>query len=125
VIVVVIVIAIIGAIVVYEATLPNVDVNSFLVWAPDNVCGLNEPNNLIAYNGLNDTPGATDSIQFSVPNYNNTTCNLASVTTNTSGFSLSNVQLPGPIAPNQTGTLSVDLTLPGSSWSGNVNLVYE
>jgi hypothetical protein len=124
-VIVVVLIAVIGGIVVYELTAPNVDVNVFLVWAPDNVCGLNEPNNTIAYEGFNDSPGVTDFFQFEVPNSNATTCTLIGVTTNTSGFSVSGVGLPGPIAGFGNGTLSLNLTLPGSSWSGNVNLVFR
>jgi hypothetical protein len=124
-IVVVVLIAIIGGIAFYELTAPNVDVNEFLVWAPDNVCGLNEPNNLIAYQGFNDSPGVTDYFQFDVPNYNTTTCTLVSAFTNTSGFTVSDATVPLAIPANGTGTLSLNLTLPGSSWSGNVNLVFQ
>lgn len=123
-IVVVVLIAIIGGIAFYELTAPDVDVNSFIVWAPDNVCGLNEPNNLIAYEGFNDSPGVTDYFQFDVPNYNATTCTIVSATTNTSGFTVSDATVPLAIASNGTGTLSLNLTLPGSSWSGSVNLVF-
>jgi zinc-ribbon domain len=123
-IVVVVLIAIIGGLAFYELTAPIVDVNEFLVWAPDNVCGLNEPNNLIAYQGFNDSPGVTDYFQFEVPNYNTSECNLVSVSTNTSGFTVSDATVPLSIASQGTGTLSLNLTLPGSAWSGNVNLVF-
>jgi hypothetical protein len=124
-IVVVILVAIIGAVAFYELTAPNVNIESFIVYAPDNVCGLNDPNNLLGYDGFNDTPGDVDYLQFPVPNYNQSgSCNVVSVTTNTTGFALSDVVLPGPIAVNATGTLSLNLTLPGSSWTGNVYLIF-
>lgn len=123
-IVVVLLVAIIGAVAFYELTAPNVDIEAFLVYAPDNVCGLNEPNNMQGYFGFNDTPGDTDYLQFPVPNFNNTSCNVVSVTTNTSGFTIANYTSTGPIPAEQTGYLNLNLTLPGSSWTGNVNLIF-
>jgi hypothetical protein len=132
-IVVVVIIAVVGGIVVYELTAPNVDVNAFVFWAPDDVCGFNNATAVnavgqgplpIEYQGFNDSPGVTDGFQFTIENYNaSSSCNIVSVTTNTSGFSLSSIGYPGAIAGGGNGTLSLDLTLPGSSWSGNVNLV--
>ncbi|HTW76267.1 MAG TPA: zinc ribbon domain-containing protein [Thermoplasmata archaeon] len=123
-VVVILVIAVVGVLLYYEANQDNVDVNVFIVWAPDNVCGLNEPDNLLAYSGLNDTPGNTDYIQFPVPNYNATACSLESVSTNTSGFTAVPSSLPVVVPVNGTGILNLNLTLPGSPWSGDVNLVF-
>jgi zinc-ribbon domain len=123
-VVVVLLVAIIGGVVFYElSTAPNVDINVFIFWAPDNVCGLNEPNNQLIYEGYNDSPGVTDYFQFQVPNDNNTTCTITSLITNTTGFSLANYQGPGPISAESYGYLNVNLTFPSSSWSGNVNFV--
>jgi zinc-ribbon domain len=133
VVVLVVIIAIVGALLVYEATAPNVDVNVFVFYAPDDVCGFNNATAVdnagagplpVEYQGFNDSPGVTDGFEFEIENYNtSSSCNLVSVATNTSGFSLSDVGYPGVISAGANGTLSLDLTLPGSSWSGNVNLV--
>jgi zinc-ribbon domain len=123
-VVVVLIVAIIGAVAFYELTAPNVNIEAFIIYAPDNVCGLNEPNNMQSYFGFNDTPGDTDFIQFPVPNFNTTSCSVVSVATNTSGFSIVNFTGTGPIAAQETGTLNLNLTLPNSSWTGNVNLIW-
>jgi hypothetical protein len=132
-IVVVIVIAIVGGIVVYTLTAPIVDVNVFAFYAPDDVCGFNNATAVdnagygplpVEYQGFNDSPGVTDGFTFTVQNFNSSSsCNIVSITTNTSGFSLSSIAYPGVIGPNGEGNLSLDLTLPGSSWTGNVNLI--
>lgn len=129
-IVVVVVLVIAGGIgaYLYYAQTQNVDVNGFYVYSPDNVCGLA----LVptAWTGFNDTPGNTDEILFSpstgggVPNYNLTSCTLRGVTTNTSGFGISGPSVPLTIASEGSGTLYFNISLPGSSWSGNVNLIF-
>jgi zinc-ribbon domain len=134
VIVLVVIIAIVGGLLYYEATAPNVDVNVFVFYAPDNVCGYNNATAIdnagygpwpVEYQGFNDSPSVTDSFEFTIQNFNtSSSCNVVSVATNTSGFSLSDVTYTGVIGPYpDEGNLSLDLTLPGSSWTGNVNLV--
>ncbi len=125
-VVVIIVVAIVGGLLLYESE-QVVDVNVFIVWSPNNVCGLGEPDNQAIYSGLNDSPGNTDYIQFYVPNYNTTQCVISDVTTNTSGFTAVASGLPLIIPGNDTnpgGVLNVNLTLTGSPWTGNVNLVF-
>ncbi len=134
-VIVVVLIAVIGVILVSELNAGNVQVNSFVFYAPDDVCGYNNATAVdnqgfgplpIEYQGFSDSPGVTDSFQFTIQNFNITSsCNVVSVATNTSGFSLSDAGYPGviPGGGTDTGTLSVDLTLPGSSWTGNVNII--
>jgi len=106
---------------------PSVQVQSIYIWAPDNVCGLNS--NPIDYYGYNSSTGAANAFQLEVPNYNTTTCVIEGVTTNTTGFALSDVEVPVSIPGNSTGnlyygSLNVTITSPGSSFSGILNLVF-
>jgi len=122
VVVVVIVVAIVGF-VIYESLAPVVSVTGINVWAPDNVCGYNA--NSIGYYGFNDSPGVTDSFAFPLPNFNATNCTITGVTTNTSGFGLSNVGVPLTLPGGGNGTLYASISLPGSAWSGYLNLVFR
>lgn len=125
VVVIVIVILLIGSIAAYEflATGPPVQVLEIDIWAPDNVCGLNA--NPIGYTGYNTSTGAAYPIDLGVPNFNSTACTVKAVATNTSGFSLSGVQVPLTIAGNGTGSMNLTITSPGSSFSGYLNLVFS
>lgn len=121
------VIVVVAALGVY-AYYTTVDVTALNIYAPDNVCGLNLPG--IYYTGFNASTGSTFPLSLYVPNNNSTACTLRGVTTNTSGFSVEDVQLPGPIPGNTTGgpfngTLNLTLTLPGSRYSGAVNLIFS
>ena len=118
----VILIAVVGY-VIYESVAPVVSVTGINIWAPDNVCGYNS--NPIGYYGFNDSPGVTDSFSFPLPNFNSTACTIEGVTTNTSGFELSNVGVPLTIPGGANGTLDASITLPGSAWSGYLNLVFR
>jgi zinc-ribbon domain len=104
---------------------PAVSVQSLVVWAPDNVCGLNA--NPSFYDGFNGSTGQVQTFGLEIPNYNTTgSCTLRSVTTNTTGFSLTVPAgaLPLTVAADQNGTLNVTLTSPSSPFEGVVNLVY-
>jgi hypothetical protein len=131
VIVVVVVLVIAGGIgaYLYYVQTQNVDVNAFLSYSPNNVCGL-AANPVSWTPGFNDTPGAVDEFEIPVPNFNFTSCTVHGLTTNSSGFSISGQDVPLAI-PAATisggpgsGNLFFNLTLPGSSWSGNVNLIF-
>ncbi len=125
--IVVVVILLIAVVAVY-GYYTNVEITALNVYAPDNVCGLNVY--LIGYTGFNASTSSAVPLSVEVPNNNTTACTLRGVTTNTSGFAVSDVQLPGPIAGNSSGTISYGslnftLTVPGSRWSGIVNLVFS
>jgi hypothetical protein len=100
----------------------SVSVNAINIWAPDNVCGLNS--NPIYYDGYSGSTGDVNQLTFPMPNFNTTACTIVSVVTNTSGFSLSGIQVPITIPGNSTGTnMDITITSPGSSFSGNLDLV--
>jgi len=124
-VIVVVVILVIGVIAFasFESQSPAIQVGFINIWAPDNVCGLNT--NPIAYYGFNSSTGASESLDFPVPNYNATACTIESVTTNSSGFSLSSVQVPLEIAGNGTGSMNMTIEVPTSSFSGDMNLVFS
>ena len=125
VIVVVLIIAGVGAYLVYEST-QTVNVNQFLVYSPGNVCGLGL--NPIAYNGFADVPGGIDEFEFQVPNYNLTTCTVHDITTNTSGFAFADENRPisisgATVAGPGYGYVNITIHLPSSVFSGNLNMI--
>jgi hypothetical protein len=107
----------------FLAAAPNVAVSNIFVWAPDNVCGLNT--NPIYYSGFNASTGSTESFILVVPNSNSTSCTLNSVLTNSSGFSVNPTGLPLVIPAGGNGNLTVDIAVPSSSFSGDLNLIYS
>ena len=124
-VVVVIVVILIVAIVAYVllfAPGPAVQVGDLIIWAPDNVCGLNA--NPIYFDGYNSSTSSTVPLDLGVPNYNATACTLLGVITNTTGFVLSGVQVPLTIPGDATGSMNLTVTSPGSPFSGNLNLVF-
>jgi hypothetical protein len=123
VVVLVVVAILVGAVVLYyESTTPGIEVSTINVWSNDNVCGLEA--NLIGYNGFTGSPGTNESFGFEVPNYNGTPCTVSSVATNSSGFSLSGIGVPLTVPANGTNYLNLTITLPGSDFSGALNLIY-
>jgi predicted nucleic acid-binding Zn ribbon protein len=123
-IVVLVVIAIVvgAAVLYYESVSPGVEVSTINVWSNDNVCGLGA--NLIGYNGFSGSPGASESFGFEVPNFNGTACTVDSVATNTSGFSLTDVGVPLAVPGSGTNYLNLTIVLPGSDFTGALNLIY-
>ena len=106
----------------------TVEVTQLVIYAPDDVCGLDVY--LIAYAGFNATTGTSVPLELYVPNNNSSACTLRGVATNTSGFGVEGVQLPGAIAGNMSGvlsngTLNLTLTVPASRYSGVVNLIFS
>jgi hypothetical protein len=120
VVVIILVLALLAVAAVFLVPKPGIQVASFIVYAPDNVCGLNATP--IYYPGYNGSTGANQQFDLSVPNYNYTTCTVQAITTNTSGFGLSDVQVPLSIPANGTGSLNITLVVPTSRYSGSVNL---
>jgi len=120
----VVLLVVVAAIVVLRVSFPSTTVNvrEIAVYAPDNVCGLQS--NPIKYAGFSDAPGANDLFGLQVTNFNSTPCTVRSVTTNTSGFGLSNVQVPFPVAGAGNGFMNVTIVLPSGSFDGVLALVY-
>lgn len=118
-----VVFAAIGAVVYDSMPPPNVDVEGINVYAPDNVCGLHA--NPISYLGFNASARGQVALDLQLENFNSTACAVEAVTTNTSGFSVSGVHVSGIVGPFGNGTISLTLSLPGSAYSGIVNLVFS
>lgn len=101
---------------------PPIQVGAINIWAPDNVCGLNA--NPIYFDGYNGSTGASQTLELGMPNFNTTgSCTIVSMTTNTSGFALSGIQVPLIISANGTGSMNVTITSPTSSYTGDLNLI--
>lgn len=122
VIVVIVVIAALGLAAPGKSS-PTVHVAFINVWAPDNVCGFSDHPS--GYDGFDDKVGATELFQLGLHNYNSTACTVHGVTTNTSGFGLSDVQVPVTVPGGGDGYLNVSVLLPNSAYSGNLDLVYS
>ena len=58
-----------------------------------------------------------------VPNFNSSACTLHGVKTNTSGFGLSDAQLPITVGALGNGTLDLTVLLPGGAYQGALDLV--
>ncbi|MGD0589078.1 MAG: hypothetical protein ABSA63_09870 [Thermoplasmata archaeon] len=120
-VIVVVVVLIVAVVAVDYFEMPPVQVAYVYVWAPDNVCGLNA--NAIEFPGYNGSTGASQTLDFLMPNYNTSTCTVVSATTNSSGFSLSEIQVPLSISAGGTASMNITITSPSSDFSGNMNLV--
>ena len=80
------------SIVAYELLAPgpaSVHVQSIDVWTTDDVCGLETTP--IGYHGYNTTAKSSVSVELQVPNFNVSKCVVHAVSTNSSGFSLSDL----------------------------------
>lgn len=122
VVVVIIVIAVVAYLLVPAP--PAVQIDYINIWAPDNVCGLNA--NPTSYYGYNASTSETDTVELPVPNYNTTACTIMGVVTNTTGFSLSMIQVPLTIPGSDSAgaPMNITITTPSSSFSGALNLVF-
>ncbi len=119
------VVVVVGLIAVAPYVTPStkVTVTEMDVWAPSNVCGLNA--NPVSYSGFSDTVGSRDAFQLQLPNFNASSCTVQTVSTNTSGFGLSDVQVPVTVAASQNGTLNLTVLLPTSGYSGPLSLIFS
>jgi hypothetical protein len=102
---------------------PPIEVGAIDVWAPDNVCGLSS--NPVYYGGYNSSTGQAIAFELEVLNYNATACTVNNVTTNTTGFSLSDVQPHVTIPADGNSTMNLTVTSPTSPFSGNLNLLFR
>jgi len=104
---------------------PAIQVPFFLVTSADNVCGLDGAS---AY-GFNASAEASVPQDFeitgaSATNWSGTlACTITSVTTDTPGFSLTNVSEPLVVPANETVDLTFSVQCPNADYSGNVTLV--
>jgi hypothetical protein len=128
-VIVVVLILIVGLFAVAYLLAPAspISVTYINIWAPDNVCGfLTSPDgNPVSYYGFNGSTGQVQTVQFPIPNFNTTTCTVNNAISNTTGFSLSSVQVPLVIPGNGTGLMNMTITSPSSDFSGNLNIVFS
>ncbi len=126
-VVVVVVILLVASFVAFElytGSAPPVQVTYVYLWSPDNVCGLN--NNETAYYGYNTTTNANDTLDFGIPNFNSTSCTIVGVTTNTTGFALTYVQVPLTIPGyDQNASMNITIQSPGTNFNGILNLIFR
>ncbi len=97
-------------------------VESILVYSPDDACGLADEH--LGYRGYNSTGPSPTTLALSVPNLNSSTCTVFYVETNTSGFSLSGTGTPFSIPARGAHSMSVQVTPPGRSFRGDLDLVF-
>ena len=130
-VIVVVVFLVIGAIsfVFLMPAAPAIQVGQMDIWAPDHVCDLNSTNlsTPYYYTGFNGSTGENQSFDLFVPNFNATACTVHHVTTNTTGFEVTYVQVPLgiPAGVNATASMNISIVSPGSPFSGNINLVFS
>ena len=58
-------------------------------------------------------------------NFNSTACTVGQVSTNTTGFSVTNAQLPLTLGAGASRYLNLTMVLPPNSFDGPLNLIYE
>ncbi len=97
-----------------------VQVDQINIYSPDNVCGMNST--FTAFTGFNSTTGANETFQFPMPNYNSSTCTIQHVSTNTTGFSVPEAQVPFMIQGGSYGWMNITIVSPNSSFSGTLYL---
>jgi hypothetical protein len=104
---------------------PAIQVGQINVWSSDNVCGLNDASTY----GFNASTGDVVPLSFDITGApygtGNATygCTIMSVTTNSSGFSVSDVNVPLAVPANATEVLNFNVQCPNSTFSGDLNLV--
>jgi hypothetical protein len=99
----------------------RVEIATIDFFAPDNVCGLNA--NPIGTTGYNDTTSTNTTVDFLIPNFNSTACEIRGVATNTSGFALYDAQVPRTIPGSASAQFNVTIKTPSWRFVGNLNLV--
>ena len=86
----------------------TIQVGGIYIYSPDNVCGLNA--NPIYFDGFNGSTAQVQTLDFPIPNYNGSACAIRSLTTNTTGFTLSAIQVPLGIAGGGSGSMNITVT---------------
>jgi hypothetical protein len=102
---------------------PHTQVRTILLESPDNVCGIADES--FAIRGYNSTGPAPTSVTFELPNLNSSTCTVENVNTNTSGFSVGGIAVPFSLQERSELALTVSVTPPASSYTGNLTLVFR
>lgn len=122
VVVVIVIVVSVAAYALFAPSAPAVQVGYINVWAPDNVCGLGT--NQIYYQGYNSSTGQSIGFELQVENFNESACIVNSVVTNSTGFSLSAIEVPLTVPGMGNSTMNLTITSPSSSFSGDLNLVF-
>ncbi len=120
--VIVAIVLVIGAVgfLLLLAQTPVVDISDINVYTTDNVCGLN---GFPGYYGFT-SGGGLNELTLPITNGNTTSCTIEGVTTNTSGFEVTQAQVPLDLGPGANSTLNVTIEFP-SSYQGVLNLIFS
>jgi hypothetical protein len=112
------------AVVLYEVGRePATHVRVILLVSPDDVCGIaDEPQALTGYNS---TGSAATSVTFKLPNLNSTPCTVENVNTYTPGFALSGISVPFSIPERSDVAVTVSITPPATTYTGNLTLTFR
>jgi len=102
---------------------PPVRVGEIDIYSPDDVCGLHAVP--VYFAGFNSSTGASQVYDFGMPNFNGSACTVRTVTTNTTGFSVSGAQVPLTILAGANASLNVTIQSPSSPYTGNLALILE
>jgi hypothetical protein len=123
-VVVILIVAVVGVL-AYEAS-QVVSVSQVNFSSPDNTCGLNG----VVYYGFNASLGSTVAVGFDMYGNNTTAggtstgpCTVHSVSSASSGFTIATQNTPLVVPANTTLVLWLNITVPGSSYSGALNLI--
>jgi hypothetical protein len=100
---------------------PTVNITDINVYSTDNVCGLST---FPGYYGFTQPGGGAIGLTLPLTNANNSSCTIESVVTNTSGFQVTQPQVPLTMGPDGNGTMNLTLSLP-ESYSGVLNLIFS
>jgi hypothetical protein len=113
-----------AAAIVYEVDRgPTTEVRLILLVSPDDVCGISDERFAVA--GYNSTGPAATSVTFELQNLNDTQCTVENVNTNTTGFSLGGIAVPFSIAERAQLGVTVSVTPPAKSFTGDLTLIFR
>jgi hypothetical protein len=103
----------------------SVEITGINFQSPDDACGLDGAVDPSYYNV---TAGQSFSLSYELSGNNTTSggtaaCEVNSVSTSTSGFSISDANVPLAIPENSTQILSFTVNPPGSSFTGVLTLI--
>ncbi len=119
VVIVVVIIAIIAGIALLGSS-SAVDVTAINITSSDNACGVNGH----TFSGFTTSSGGAMQNTFTIPNKGILTCTINSVSSTTSGFSLSGANTPVSIPAQGTESVSFTIHCP-NSYNGVLTIDFE
>jgi hypothetical protein len=103
-----------------------VEVTGINFQSPDNACGLN---GAVDTSDYNTTAGVSFTLSYTLSGPNatsgggTTACTISTVSTTTSGFSISGANVPLSIPANSSQVFSFTVNPPGTAWTGTLTIV--